>query len=582
MWGANAVNGFINIITKDDGNRIFGRYGDFDQRMAGTVVSYQHPETDFNINLNLSGWDQNRSGVESGPDKFSIYNNVTIDMLDWFDEEINVQLSEQDREKVSELLASGISNAPGPVNDARKGSAAVVNISFKDFTLSGQQSESVKGSYYGENEFLPPLEDRWFDKEKAQTAELKWTPGFDETLGFEFTLGWFGAEKESDYFMLAPHGFWPDGDKLFIMEEPYYNSYYYKERTCYGAVEIHWGGWQGHQWLIGAEYEDAEITDGQYLSNYDPLIGNFVPEMHHIPEVEQWIAEAVNRSVFALFIQDQFSLWDRLIMTLGLRYDNYEDSEDRVTPRLAAVYKITDKHILKTQYAQAFRPPVFEETPPDASQQRSEGNSGSLPSYNNNTEGNNPELEPEIITTLETGYIYRSRYWTGRVNMFVSELRNLIGQGDDEDWTATRNRGNVVTYGAEGDVDVRFKHFFTIQGNLSYVRTDDESELTGTTRWLGNLNLIYRPFKNLSLTGRYRYIGSRYRGPEDPREELASSHTIDITAGLTDLFVTGLNLRGGIRNLFDEDIRSPSDDTGFYEDYPQPGREWWMGLTYEF
>jgi len=395
--------------------------------------------------------------------------------------------------------------------------------------------------------------------------------------------------------LLQPASFWlerngnsSDDYKLSILEEPLYEKSEYEEQTLYGSAALHWRGFKGHQWLIGTEYEDTDVTEGRYSSNYDRLTKTVLPEMRRQPIFEQWVSEAVNRSIFSLFIQDQFCLFNRLNLTLGLRYDNYEDSEDRFTPRLAAVYKITDKHILKTQYAQAFRPPVFEEGLPAGNQPTTEDNNG-----NTGSQDNNPSLEPEIITTLETGYIYRSRYWTGRTNVFISELQNLIRleedeeDEDEEDQGINRNQGNAVTFGAEVELDVRFSRFFMIQGNLSYVKalnpdTEDQVEFLGTTRLLGNLTMVSHPVEDLSLTCRYRYIGSRYRGPNDPRDDLDSSHTIDIAAAIFDLLIPGLDLKGGIRNLFDEDVKSPSDGPYFYEDYPQPGREYWMGMIYEF
>lgn len=89
----------------------------------------------------------------------------------------------------------------------------------------------------------------------------------------------------------------------------------------------------------------------------------------------------------------------------------------------------------------------------------------------------------------------------------------------------------------------------------------------------------------------YRYVGDRNRDPLVARDDLNEYNTVAITGSVFNLELHGLTLRDGIKNLFDEDVRysAPlgSDLLGnpiltYPEDYPRPGRRWWMQLSYKF
>ena len=64
-------------------------------------------------------------------------------------------------------------------------------------------------------------------------------------------------------------------------------------------------------------------------------------------------------------MQDQYDITDRLTVTAGLRFDHRDDLDyERITPRLSAVWRITDQHIFKAQYAEGYRAPTFWEIYP--------------------------------------------------------------------------------------------------------------------------------------------------------------------------------------------------------------------------
>ena len=102
-----------------------------------------------------------------------------------------------------------------------------------------------------------------------------------------------------------------------------------------------------------------------------------------------------------------------------------------------------------------------------------------------------------------------------------------------------------------------------------------------TAHRLGNLRLLWRPRRDLTLNLRYRYVGRRGREPTDPRADLPGYDRIDLTATAFRL-LKDLTLRAGVRNLLDADVRYPAPAGTYPEDYPAPGRQWWLQMEYHF
>ena len=68
---------------------------------------------------------------------------------------------------------------------------------------------------------------------------------------------------------------------------------------------------------------------------------------------------------FGIYLQDEITLHQKLIATVGLRYDYHdirnEFQESRLSPKLALVYKWSQRLSIRTLFAQAFRnPPIAE------------------------------------------------------------------------------------------------------------------------------------------------------------------------------------------------------------------------------
>ncbi len=538
IHGEFASAGVVNIITYKEGNRIFAGLGRYDAYLGGGVLSWSSEDEKLLLNLNLSGKKADGADVRTGPD--ILYG----------------------------MGMGAISNAPGPANEGNEGGVFVFSLDYRDFSLNSHYIDNRSGDFFGIYDRLPSPEERLVHFWKQWVLVVKQRLDLSPVLRGDLSLGWHENEWNVDRAFVAPPGYagvFPDG--VFI-------STFYEESQLRGGADLTWSGWDRHTLLLGWSFTMARMGDVWWEANYSPATYAPLPTMKHFEGPENFFFEDKDRLINNVTFQDEFKLADSVTVTGGVRYDYYDDVGGSLTPRLAVVWLLTDNHIIKTQYSRAFRPPSFSE----------------MYSRNNPVLNGNPDIDPEISDTYELGYIYKNKNSVGRATLFYSELDDLIVV-DNGVYT---NSGGATISGVELELERELGRCLKLDGNISYVHTEDRDtgeEIAGAANWLVNFGLIYQPLDALSFNAQYRHVGERNREPPDARDKLDGYHTVDLTASVFNPWVRGLTLRAGIKNLFNEDVRHPamlgSDFLDnpiqtYPEDYPRPGRYWWLQLSYTF
>jgi outer membrane receptor protein involved in Fe transport len=108
-----------------------------------------------------------------------------------------------------------------------------------------------------------------------------------------------------------------------------------------------------------------------------------------------------------------------------------------------------------------------------------------------------------------------------------------------------------------------------------------------------NLGAGWNASKGTALDVRLHHVGPRHREQTDARDKLASYTTVDVTAKLFNLGYRGLTVRGGIKNLFDREVKVPAvvdtsstltpQGANYRDDMPMSdGRGVWVQATYGF
>jgi len=532
VYGEFAFAGVVDVITKDADSELFIRYGDLNSKMAGGIYSHKNEEKNFSVSLNVSTSEYDPNDVIAGPDL---------------------------------PLVAPISNSPGAVNDNEESLAAIFKINYKGLSLTGEKARREFGNYFGVNNALPKANTGAARTADYQVFEFKSPIKINESMSSKLKLGWANFVFDGDKQQLFPElflGSFPDG----VIQSPHY-----EEDKYYTGYELRFQNLENHDLVMGLDYARIEQGDTRITRNFihnpaSPLPFIMIPEQT-FTTVDNFITSNNSRSIIGVFVQDQWAVTEALNITAGIRFDDYDDVGESTTPRLAAVYQLTDHQTFKFQYAEAFRPPTFIEL------------------YSQNTIVNgNFNLEAETIKSYELGYVFNDGVTIGRLTVFAADLIDLIGESNTSP-VVFQNIGQAHLTGIELEFIRQLGNSLKFDANLSWTELKDEVlniDFANVSNFLVNMGVIYQPVNDFSLNVQYRHSGEKQREAlVDARDDLDSFNTVDVTTSFFNFIENKLTLRAGVRNVFDEDIFSPAPHSTYVNDYPQPGREWWISMAYK-
>lgn len=536
IYGEFAYAGVIDVITKSSESEIYTRYGDLDTKTVGGIFAYKDPVNDYSVSLNVSATESGSGDTNSGEDR------------------------------LFGTPLQPISNAPGPVNDDEERLAVIFKLDFKGLTFAGEKTKREFGNYFGATNALPEPDAGTVRTADYQVFELSAPLKLRTDATAQIKIGWASFLFEADDQLLNPAGFaggFPNG----VLASPHY-----EEDKYYAGLEFQFQNIGKHAVLLGFDYARIEQGDTSvernFIANPPPAPPTEIPPTIFTGPAN-FMTEANSRSIIGVYLQDQYALSDKLNITAGFRYDDYDDVGASTTPRLAAVYRLNNHQTLKFQYAEAFRPPTFIE----------------LYSQNNPIVNGNAGLMAETIKNYEFGYVYNDGVTTARLTVFDASLEGLIGEGSTIPVTF-QNIGQAKQTGMEIEYDRQIRENIKIDSSLSFVDVHDDVtnvEFADIARLLLNLGVLYQPMHNISVGVQFRHVGERDRGVGDARKSLDGFNTVDVTASMFNALIRKLTFRAGIKNIFDEDIFYPSPTLNTYQnDFPQPGRELWLSLSYKF
>jgi iron complex outermembrane receptor protein len=271
------------------------------------------------------------------------------------------------------------------------------------------------------------------------------------------------------------------------------------------------------------------------------------------------VDDSADRGSVSLVLQDEYRIDDRLTLTAGLRYDDYEDIDSNVSPRIALVWRRSDQHIFKTQLARAFKPPSLIE------------DSGSL----------EVEIESETNDTLEFGHIYQGADLVLRNTIYISKLDNLILFQDFAPF-GYYNSGSFDLRGYELEVEKSIGNKWDINANLSLQDYVDEA-LPGATPWMLKLGIEYALMPLTRLHLQVNSFGSRDREEADTRGNFEQTTQADVSLRMQNFNdIDGLTFRAGILNILDDDLKHPAPFDTYPDDYPySDGAMLWAQFIYQ-
>ncbi|MCQ8103858.1 TonB-dependent receptor [Methylomonas sp. SURF-2] len=367
------------------------------------------------------------------------------------------------------------------------------------------------------------------------------------------------------------HSFSADWD---VTGRAFWDSYEFDDvlpyRAAGGPVTVNKDLWRG-QWF-GAElmvsrtfFDSHRLTVGsEYRRNFRQLMLN-----HDVEPYFLWANTRETSSIYGIYLQDEWTILPNLSLQAGARYDHYDNFGGTFNPRLGLIAEPFDGTTLKLLYGTAFRAPnAFESVYTCCADSTPWiGNSG---------------LKPEEIESYE--FVWEQRlgsYADLRVSPYYNRLSNLINLTvSPSEVRQFQNQGNAEAHGLETQLKGHYENF---EGRFSH--TYQQSRIAGyvaapnAARHMLKLNLGAPLWSDKLFAGlEVQYVSSRatIAGNRLPNYSLTN---LTLTSRR---WLPGLELSGGLYNLFNERYADPASPPLSPDSISQDGRNFRLRMIYEF
>lgn len=553
LYGADAVGGVINIITKQptkdlhvDANARYGANEDSDAQ---------------NVNLALSLHGKNEGFA------YSTYVNMTTTKPYTQNEMADIWA------KNPEFVNN--SNVPGKI---------------KPSTATGQGSPLIKKikDYY-------PTDVTYREDSTIYTLGSRLAYDFTSDLVLGFDVNYFAEERNGAYIgyffpanigsglpiFNAPVNSKDENNRIDLsadltyaptedltLKARVYNSRYEKRNTT--TAQEYSDMSYASEANSASNGMDADVD----LSVVDLSATYLATDMHLVTAGGEYRVEKRNATVFtqsnimdekkmnynSAYIQDEYEATQKLNFIIGARYDAISNAENKPTFRLGGIYELDKLAKLRANFAQGYRTPDIREMYIHKQTANGIQIGADVMGYN---------LKPESTNAYELGLGGRTNKFSYDLVIYYNQVSDMIdqvmGTYNNQAVYTFENITNVHTYGMELSLHYDILKNLNTDFYWSELRTENEAtkqDLEFQPDRTFRLGLNYTPIKVLELGLIAKYIGEQHytkvidRGA--PTETtvtnaLTDSYTlIDFNIGYT--LSKMFEIYGGINNVANERV----------------------------
>lgn len=357
-----------------------------------------------------------------------------------------------------------------------------------------------------------------------------------------------------------------------------------------GKVTVPYDLLGAHVSVIGGQFQNAKLTD------QNP--GRRTQEDETF-SINQW----------ALFAEDEWELFDRFVLTTGLRLDHHEVYGSHVSPRIYGVWEPIDRFFVKGGVSTGFRTPEIRQIAPGYAYTTGGRGCTYGPDGTCGIILANPDLEPEKSTSYEFGLLWEGHQFDVGATFFWTEFRDKIANalvldsnGDPARWDEDPNYrlwrhfniDDARIRGVEFAATWRPINTLSLRGTYTYT---DSEQLTGdfagfplarTPEHAATVGADWTtPIKGLEANATMEFHGSEIaggarlgsngqpvfiNGVEGKKYESYALFNVGASYALND----STTLRASVYNLFDKSVGATDFNT------IQDGRRLWLGVTTKF
>lgn len=529
LYGSDAIGGVINIITKKIDKTVstldmkFGSNSDSDAK---------------NINTNFT------TQGKVGSFKYKFYGSLN-------------DTSPYKISKSYSQVATNPSTGAAIPTDAQHGVAGDLDVTYRDESLvktigtrlendfSDSLTAGIDINYFSENR-----EGQYIGSAKYVNAGsailVKNTPVNSEDKNRRLDVS-----TDLDYLI---------NDEL-SMDAKVYRSYYKKRNF---TDPINFAGPTNRKFSANVTFDTIESN-----LRYELNDSNFITTgleyrkekrdssaINPDPSSSDFITKVVKYK--SLFIQDEIEFSDTLNATIGARYDNISNADNKVTFQAGIVKQLSENTTIRANYAQGYRAPDVAELFVVAPSFKDARRFGAEVIFGPKTTAY--DLKPEQSQTFEVSMSNKFNDLSSTITLFNNKIKDKIELVSYNDGTAAKyytseNLDKVDIKGAELSLGYDFTENFDLGFNMTYLKTEDETtgkELTYTPDISASLTANYQVLPNLGTNVTLRYIGEQFMDSTNTQETDAYS-LVDVSAQYE--IEKDLHFYFGVDNIFDEEVQ---------------------------
>jgi outer membrane receptor for ferrienterochelin and colicins len=542
LYGADAVSGVINVITKTAADIKGTEYG----LRAGSFNS-------------RDAWIQH--GGALGPLETAVY--LRIGHTDG-----QKGVIEQDFQSMLDpLFGTRASLAPGPVNAVRNALDARADLSYDMWRFRAGYQRREVGIGTGLAESLDPNgrvpESRLYLDFTYQNANL--APNWD----ISGVIGFYDIQEKpaKPGFLLFPAGAFGGAFPEGVVANPAHS-----ERHSHATLSAFYTGFEYHRLRAGAGFRIEDLYQTTETKNYSQANGSIPLPLGRIVDVSgtpEVYLTPHKRNLAYVFAQDEWTIAKDWTLTAGVRHDRYSDFGTTTNPRLALVWDAAYNVVVKALHGRAFRAPSFAEQY----------------NINNPVSIGNPNLQPETIATSELAFAWQptDKLQTS-LSLFRYRMGDIIRFVPDAGGASAQNTGDQTGSGLELEATWDATRTLRLSGSVSLQHSTDEASdqdagLAPHQRLFARADWRFAPQWQLGAT--VNHVADRQRQPGDARPRIADYTTLDLSLRREQM-ASGWTVSGALLNLFNQDVREPSLAPGNIRfDLPLPGRTFHVQLQHK-
>lgn len=362
---------------------------------------------------------------------------------------------------------------------------------------------------------------------------------------------------------------------------------------------------ESHFLVVGLATEIGRLNQKRYNTS------DWTDEDSKTTVIDKVDARSITNSLYA---QDQIAVAEKTTLYVGGRYDywkakgkgvvtsgtypgtfEYPDRSDSAfSPKLAAVYQMTDRHSIKSSLGTGFR------TPTNYYMFANPTFSGGAPGTGKMIYSN-PDLKPEKATAFDLGTEYHF-VDGGRVTAtwFITRTKDLIYQKVVKVPTYTdtvinkvidyesrqMNTGSALARGIELAGDYPLTGWLSVRGSYAYTDSRITSDNTNTGMDGKRVTNVPKHMATLAFDAQYAewsgVLAARYVG-----EQYSSNDNSDVVKGVWTGYskYTVVDLKAGYQLTRDLKLNLMVDnvfDKEYYEYYRMPGRGYMVEVSGTF